>query len=174
MERADEQKGRVGATTPSPPQSMAFYCAATHSCRGMINYTYVTSPLLTYFRTFTHPMQASLRIHQIIVCNHWTWRLHVRNVLKNEISFAFLKSFTYRQQHCQNDPHSHRSAKITKMLLYACQTSSWRCDVIMKLYISVPALKNEQIICIHMTAPFSQFCIFAVYTVILISKVCIF
>ncbi len=47
--------------------------------------------------------------------------------------FTFFRSFAYRQQHCQNNPHAHASAKTIKMLYYACQASSWRCHFVKKL-----------------------------------------
>ncbi len=54
----------------------------------------------------------------------------------------------------KNNPCSYPQTWI-QMLYYACQASSWQCHFVEKHYVNV--------LCMRMTSPFSQICIFGVY-----------
>ncbi len=48
--------------------------------------------------------------------------------------FAYLKSFTYRHQCCQNNSSSDGSAKTNQALYFACQAYRWQCHFVKKHY----------------------------------------
>lgn len=82
-------------------------------------------------------------------------------------SSVFFKSFTYKWQHCQNNPNSHAFAKWLKTLYFACQASCWWCHFVKKYYASahicIPINWTRNTVPMHMTSPFSQIQVVVVF-----------